>query len=230
MGIRVTPPIFGDDQLERLAVFPLSGAVLFPGALMPLHIFEPRYRQMTRDALAEGRAIAIAGLLPADPPPGGLPGLPARPPLLPVAGVGSIVHHEALPDGRFNLLLVGQGRVVLERELDLDTLYRQVQARWLRDDEEPEDALASRMGTVRQVVFGLHRTQPQLSAALAKLLLEELPPGAVGDALSNALFADPQDRQRLLEDTSPLSRLDRVIDRLLALLEPSSGGEPDIVH
>lgn len=218
------PPALEPHHLQQLAIFPLPGAVLFPSTLMPLHIFEPRYRQMTRDALAGQRPVAMVS-----PVPGAPLDARGRPPILPVAGVGSIVQHEELPDGRFHILLLGQGRIWIEEEHDVDTLYRQVRARWHEDQGEPAPQVENRLMTVRQVVFGLHRAQPQLAAALARLLAQDLPAGHVTDALSNALFADPDDRQALLEDLSMVSRLERILRRLLALFEPT-GSEPSVMH
>lgn len=224
MNIRVTPPAIRDEQLTTLAIFPLPGVVLFPGTLLPLHIFEPRYRQMTRDALEQRSPIAMTAPFPGASPPetGYLP-------VMPIAGLGSIVHHEELPDGRFHILLVGQGRVFIREELEVDTAYRQVRAEWLHDEDEDAQGLATKMSTVRQVVFGLHRSQPKLAAALAKFMQQELAPGHVADALANALFADPLDRQELLEDTQISNRLDRVLQQLLTLFE-ETGQTPESVH
>lgn len=224
MSIRVSPPAIQNDQLGNLAIFPLPGVVLFPGALLPLHIFEPRYRQMTRDALQTGSPIAMTAPLPN----------PAQAetgyhPVLPIAGVGSIIHHEELPDGRFHILLVGQGRIFIREELEVATPYRQVRAEWLQDEQESEPDLVHKMSTVRQVVFGLHRSQPKLAAALAKFMQQEMPPSHVADSLANALFADPEDRQQLLEDTQISSRLDRVLQQLLTLFE-ASGDATESVH
>ena len=82
-------------------LFPLAGVVLFPHSVLPLHIFEPRYRQMTADALASDNLITI--VQPRVPDEDS----PDRPPLESVACLGKIVKHERLLDGRFNFLLLG---------------------------------------------------------------------------------------------------------------------------
>lgn len=114
----------------RLSIFPLTGAVLYPGLQLPLHIFEPRYRAMVTDALARDRRIGMIQ--------------PQRPeddaPLFNVGCVGKIAEVEALEDGRFNLLLEGESRFRVLRELDVITPFRQVEAELL--DEKAHQALS----------------------------------------------------------------------------------------
>lgn len=112
-------------------IFPLPGVVLFPGTYLPLHIFEPRYRQMVRDLL-DGPGRLVMGtvregqLNVAGSGGTGLHGeLAPSPAVLPIGGLGEIVQHERLPDGRFYILVVGLGRVRL-REAPSDRLYRRV--------------------------------------------------------------------------------------------------------
>lgn len=99
-------------------MFPLRDVFLFPGQILPLHIFEPRYRQMIEDSLdGTGRLVLATQLEPEEPD---------RPPaVLPVAGYGEIARYEQLEDGRFVVLLFGMARVHIE-EIDSDRLYRVV--------------------------------------------------------------------------------------------------------
>lgn len=119
----------GDSPL-RIPVFPLAGALLFPRAQLPLHIFEPRYRAMVRDALATNQLIGMI-----QPRVGGEP-----PPLFDVGCIGRIVGAEELEDGRFNIVLEGLGRFRVTREAAVETLYRQVDAvsSGFNDSAEPE--------------------------------------------------------------------------------------------
>lgn len=110
----------------RLSIFPLPGAILFPGLALPLHIFEPRYRAMTSDALARDRRIAMIQ------PHGSGAGAP----LFEVGCVGRIGEVEALDDGRYNLVLEGETRFRIVRELDVSTPFRQVEAEPIDDDDE----------------------------------------------------------------------------------------------
>ena len=109
----------------RLSIFPLTGALLFPGLQLPLHIFEPRYRAMVSDALARDRRIAM--IQPQSPHQGS--------PLFSVGCVGKIGEVEALDDGGFNVLLEGVSRFRMIRELDVATQFRQIEAELINDDE-----------------------------------------------------------------------------------------------
>ena len=104
--------------VTRLSIFPLPGALLFPGLFLPLHIFEPRYRAMVSDALARDRRIAM--IQPRDE------GEP--PPLYDTGCVGRISEVEALDDGRYNLVLEGLSLFRIVRELEVTTPFRQVEA------------------------------------------------------------------------------------------------------
>lgn len=110
----------------RLSIFPLAGALLFPGLQLPLHIFEPRYRAMVSDALARDRRIAMIQ------PQAAVEGAP----LFSVGCVGKIADVEALEDGRFNIVLEGLNRFRVVRELEVTTPFRQVEAQLLEDDAD----------------------------------------------------------------------------------------------
>src|SRR4051794_31348321 len=93
-------------------LFPLPGVVHFPHTILPLHIFEPRYRQMAEDALATDRLVTIVQALPSPDPTGA-----AEPKIEEVACLGRILNYKRLPDGRFQFLLLGLRRVRLVREV-----------------------------------------------------------------------------------------------------------------
>jgi uncharacterized protein len=118
----------------RVPIFPLAGALLFPRAQLPLHIFEPRYRAMVRDALASDQLIAM--VQPKDER--------ECPDLFEIGCIGRIIGSEELDDGRFNIILVGLGRFRIAGEADVVTPYRQVDAdRSGFDDEAEPEPLAS---------------------------------------------------------------------------------------
>jgi len=115
--------------LLRIPVFPLAGALLFPRAQLPLHIFEPRYRAMVQDALASDGLIGM--IQPRDS---------AEPPaLFEIGCLGRISASEELDDGRFNLVLEGLGRFRIVREARVETAYRQVDADRSGFDELDEE-------------------------------------------------------------------------------------------
>jgi hypothetical protein len=117
--------------LLRVPVFPLAGALLFPRAQLPLHIFEPRYRAMVRDAIASDGLIAMVQPRDEQEPPG----------LFEVGCIGRIAASDELDDGRFNIVLDGLTRFRIAREAQVETPYRQVDADrggFEADDAEPE--------------------------------------------------------------------------------------------
>ncbi len=114
-------------DVQRLSVFPLTGALLFPRMHLPLHVFEPRYRALVSDAMARDRRIGMI-----QPRAEGSP-----PPLFRIGCVGRMAQVEALDDGRYNVVLEGIARFKVRRELDVTTAFRQVEAEIL--PENPED-------------------------------------------------------------------------------------------
>jgi Lon protease-like protein len=118
--------------VTRISIFPLSGAVLYPGLRLPLHIFEPRYRAMVSDALARDRRIGMIQPRPSHPG-----GSEAGAPLFSIGGLGHLDEVEALDDGRFNIVLAGVARFRTLRELEVGTPFRQVEGELLpeHDDE-----------------------------------------------------------------------------------------------
>ena len=110
---------------RKLSIFPLPGAILFPGLQLPLHIFEPRYRDLVGSALAKDRLIAMI-----QPQKSG-----ENSPLYEVGCLGRIGDVEALEDGRYNIVLEGEARFRVLRELDVTTAFRQVEAEFIEDPQ-----------------------------------------------------------------------------------------------
>ncbi|MEM9380723.1 MAG: LON peptidase substrate-binding domain-containing protein [Planctomycetota bacterium] len=108
-------------------MFPLRGVFLLPRQILPLHVFEPRYRQMIDDVLdGQGRLAMGTVLEGEDTESDGIETAPPR--ILHVAGIGEIARHEKTPDGRYFIWLFGLGRYDVE-EIPSDRLYRKVKAR-----------------------------------------------------------------------------------------------------
>ncbi|OWK29036.1 LON peptidase substrate-binding domain-containing protein [Sphingomonas mucosissima] len=124
--------------MTRLSIFPLPGALLFPGMHLPLHIFEPRYRAMVSDAMARDRRIGMIQprIMEA--------GAGDKPALYDVGCVGRIAEIEMLDDGRSNLVLEGLSLFRVTRELDVTTLFRQVEAELIPAPEPETLSLGSR--------------------------------------------------------------------------------------
>lgn len=110
---------------QRISIFPLPGAILFPGLQLPLHIFEPRYRALVTDALARDRRI---GMIQPERPEEGAP-------LFRIGCVGKIGDVETTEDGRFDIVLEGLSRFRVVRELDVTTQYRQIEGELIEDPQ-----------------------------------------------------------------------------------------------
>jgi ATP-dependent Lon protease len=199
-------PSLTPEALAAVPVFPLPGVVLFPGALLPLHIFEPRYREMTRHCLESFGAMAVACVPEGSPEdPGGHPSI-AR-----VAGVGRIVEHERLPDGRYLLTLRGEVRASLE-ELAFVPPFRRARATVLEDDGPAPDAgdLRAMRALAGEFLALVLAKRPEL-----KLSLPSDEPGVLGaDLIAQRLVADPEERQALLETRNPRERVRRLLGAL----------------
>jgi len=120
-------------KLLRVPVFPLAGALLFPRGQLPLHIFEPRYREMIKDAMAGDRLVGMVQPRDSAEPPA----------LFDVGCLGRIGECEPLTDGRYNIVLEGLGRFRIAREPQVDTLYRQadIDRAAFSDEEDDDDVL-----------------------------------------------------------------------------------------
>ena len=201
------------DALAELPIFPLPNCVLLPGGLLPLHVFAPRYRELTRDCLAGHQLMAVARLRP-----GFERGYYGKPPVYERCGVGRILCSEELPDGRFALVLRGVARIEIARELDTPGAYRRVEARLLDDARvDPMDALDHQRRLIAlcdRLAEVIDKGGPQLR----DLARGAATPGACADAIAAALIMDPDARQELLEATCPLSRLQRTLGHVSHLL------------
>ncbi|MEO8521624.1 MAG: LON peptidase substrate-binding domain-containing protein [Acidobacteriota bacterium] len=188
-----------------IPVFPLPNVVLFPTVSLPLHIFEPRYREMVSDALDGDRIIGMALLRP------GWEGhYEARPPIYPVGCAGLITHAERAADGRYNIVLRGleKFRVVSEqhqrayRIAEVDPIVDAV------DDSERELVRAERRRLEALII-----PQPEGPGAERKM------PPSMGDedlvnALAQYLELEVVEKQALLERDGVLNRCRSLIDLL----------------
>jgi len=190
-------------DLDALPVFPLPDVVLLPYEMVPLHIFEPRYRRMVEDLLETKGHLALVRPVPDwEAKTEGAPRLAAR------MGVGQIVRHEREPDGRLHILVRGIARADLVEELPTDTPYRLVRAR-LVPDEVPEgfadDESSERL---RRMVFALCSSKAGPgAAALAQLASQTTGAGQLADGIIAALVTDVDRRQESLESPQVPARV-----------------------
>ena len=158
-------------------IFPLRGVFLYPAQVLPLHIFEPRYRQMIEDSLDSHGRIVLGTIVDDASPPH----------VLPVAGLGEIIRHEKLPDGRFHIWLLGLARVRV-REVESDRLYRKVQCDPF-DEVQPEPAMGKELKSQLR-----EAAQSRVDQKL------ELPPGAPTAVLTDVLLQILQLPQQINEE------------------------------
>ena len=210
-------------------LFPLPGVVFFPRTILPLHIFEPRYRQMVHDATRGDGLITIALLRP-----GWEENYEGSPAFHAVATVGRIEDLEPVPDGRFYLRLVGLGRVEL-REAVSESPYRTVVAHEI--PEPPVDESAPGVRSAKLDLLASHGCllRELTDDAERGIVLDDRLPfeAAVNGACAN-LPVDPAIRQALLEESDLMRRhrrastlLNEVLERVLRLKSLRSRDEGD---
>src|SRR5207248_5214317 len=198
--------------LTTLPIFPLPGAVLLPHALVPLHIFEPRYRKMTRDCVEGLRVLALANI----PDDQAAAERPAR--VLPIVGVGVLARVERLPDGRFNIVLRGVQRASIEQELRTGEPYRRVRAAPLLPSRSNPSA-AQMAADLKQLVLALSAAlRNEEAQALAQLAARAADPGDLADLVAGALIANPRERQAVLEAVELEPRLELAAQAAAAAL------------
>jgi uncharacterized protein len=198
--------------LTTLPIFPLPGAVLLPHALVPLHIFEPRYRKMTRDCDEGLRVLALANI----PDDRAAAERPAR--VLPVVGVGVLARVDRLPGGRFNIVLRGVQRASIEEELATQEPYRLVRAAFLSPSRSSPSA--DRMAAdLKQLVLALSAAmRNEETQALTQLAARAADPGDLADLVAGALIANPRERQAVLEAVEVEPRLELAAQAAAAAL------------
>ena len=203
-----------------IPIFPLPNVVLFPNVFLPLHIFEPRYRAMTADALNGDRIIGMTLLQP-----GYQADYEGRPRVYRIGCAGVITHSEPLPDGRYNIVLRGLEKFRIESEDDSRS-YRLAHVTALPETTTEEDRrLLSRQRL---------RLEAVLAAAIERGGAEPRFPPAIGDedlvnALAQYLDLQPIERQALLECQGALER-GRALIELLEMRMLAPGGHLGGVH
>jgi Lon protease-like protein len=203
-------------------LFPLPGLVLFPHVVQPLHVFEPRYRQLTADALADDRLLALALLQP-----GWEADYEQRPPIHEVVCLSRIHQEERLADGRYNLLVHGLSRARVLEEVAADKLYRLARVELLPDAAEPpaEEATALReqMG---ECVRAWLEAQSLALDQLGKLLAGGLSLGVLCDLFGFALPLEVERKQQLLAEADVGRRCRLLVQHLQSQPPPAPPPEP----
>ncbi len=181
----------------RISIFPLAGAVLFPGLQLPLHIFEPRYRALVSDALARDRRIGL--IQPQRPEEGAA--------LFQVGCLAHIGEVEALDDGRYNLVLEGEALFRLTHELKVTTPFRQVEGELIAAPDDTalapvERAMFEREARAFADAQGYRVDWKQVSRLDDRMLI---------DATAQIAPFDPAAKQALLEAPTLATRCELLV-------------------
>lgn len=195
-----------DAALDALPLFPLPQVVLFPGAVLPLHVFEPRYKAMIRDCLATHRALAVVQVTGADELDEH-----GHPKIAKIAGAGVIVDHAELPEGRFNILVRGRARVRLE-EVPFVPPYRVAKATVLHTDDmhAPDRDVTALLANASAFAALVRERDRDFDFKLPR----DAPPGFLADVCAHHLIIDAGERQAILETLDLPDRILRVTEAL----------------
>ena len=211
-----TPPIDVPEILETFSgevrLFPLPNLVLFPDGIAPLRVFEPRYVQMTKDALADDEIIATALLRPGWEVGETYQG---NPPIFPVVTVGKILRHSQVPTGKFELLLYGLFRARILAEVPHEP-YRKARVTVLSDEAPTEQAerIARRMRRAFELVPGKQSMIWEMRRMANQLRGVDAAAGRYADAVADVSDLTPGDRYELLAEQDVLQRFERLIELL----------------
>lgn len=215
-------------DLLRIGLFPLPNVVLFPAQHLSLHVFEPRYRRLVADAIENDLTLAVPRLRP-----GHDAEYYGAPPVFEICGVGKIIEHRRLPDGRYNVVVKGLGRVRLVEELRSQP-YRMARAEPIHDVQSSTPIVLEAMrGELAKLV---HRIMPHLAGPARELearLRAAEDAGGASDIVAGTIVENPDERQALLEERDPCGRMSWLIAHLHGLaarLSESGSGAPRFVN
>jgi ATP-dependent Lon protease len=202
--------------LDVLPIFPLPQTVLFPGALLPLHVFEPRYRAMVKDCLSTHKAMAIALISET-----GERDVHRHPAIEKVAGIGVIIDHVELPDGRYNILLHGRARVRLE-ELPFIPPYRRAKAVLLHSppSDPPQREVAALLASAAAFAGDIRSRDPEFDFRIPA----HTAPATACDLAAHHLVLDARERQTILETLDVSVRVRRTTEALALQHAALQGG------
>jgi uncharacterized protein len=207
-------PELEERDLAELPIFPLPSTTLFPGAALPLHVFEPRYRELVRHVLGGRKVMAVARLAP-----GFEPAYEGRPPVFEVCGVGLIESHNQRGDGRYDLTLRGLARARIIEELPPLRAFRCVRARRLPEPAVAPGLLSAWQVKLRELWQQLAPHLPEPARDLRALTRDADGASAYTDRLAAALVADPDASYELLAEPDPGERLRLLTARVQELVD-----------
>lgn len=204
------------DFCGKVRLFPLPDLVLFPHIMQPLHLFEPRYRELLEEATASDRLIAMATLAP-----GWETDYEGRPPLWPVACLGRVEVVHRLDDGSYNVLLGGVARVRVIEELSSAKPFREARAE-LCEDQYPSEGAASVARLHRRLREAFVHVLPGMAPAheqMNQLLAGEVSLGMLTDVIGYLLEIDIAAKEALLTELNVYRRAEMILGHLARPLD-----------
>lgn len=216
-----------DDFDGKVRLFPLPGLVLFPHAMQPLHLFEPRYVEMLRESLATDQLISMATLMDSSVVP-----MSAPPAVAKTVCLGRIISHTELDDDRHNILLVGVRRASIRRELETTRSFRIAQVDLIDDFYLPA-ATSKRNELKKRLLTSFGKIIPPSAGSqqsLHDLMAGPMGVGPITDIIAYTLPFEPSEKLKLLEMSDVDARAEqliRLIDRGEIELESVSVSEQD---
>jgi len=206
-----------------IPIFPLPNVVLFPNVFLPLHIFEPRYRQMIAESLAGDRIIGMVLLRP-----GYESDYDGAPPIYATGCSGLITHVDKLEDGRYNLVLRGLEKFSIASE-ELPAVGRLYRSAIITPINEI--VAANERDQLRQERKKLQNLLlPLFSGSLEGRLPEAMPDEDLINALAQYLEFDPMEKLALLERNGPLARCKSIIELLEMKEFQNESSEGGTIH
>ena len=189
-----------------IPLFPLPQVVLFPEAVLPLHVFEPRYRAMLAHSLATHGAMVVAHLIGGEDEHG-------RPRIAPIAGGGIVIEHQELPDGRSNIVVLGEARLRLD-ELDPDESRPFRMARVTKLEDLPvsvrQNDSTALVAAATMFAAEVKKHDPTFSFRMPATL----DASHVADLCAFQLVIDAGARQAILNELDPRARVEMVLSQL----------------
>ncbi len=209
------------DFTGTARLFPLPNLVLFPHVMQPLHVFEPRYRDLLEESLAADRLVTMAMLAP-----GWERDYEGRPPLAPVACLGRVAVYHRLEGGAYNVLLVGLKRVRLLKELPARKSFREARVEICEDYYPPDEAATTAVlqRKLRNAFLQVLPDLPQAQDQLEQLLSSDISLGTLTDIIGYMLEIDLATKEVLLGEPNVHRRTELLLEHLASAARDGEAG------
>ncbi|MBX7244082.1 MAG: LON peptidase substrate-binding domain-containing protein [Candidatus Sumerlaeaceae bacterium] len=204
-------------ETVTVPIFPLPNIVFFPETVLPLHIFEPRYKEMIAAALEENSPLGVVQLKP-----GWDQNYYGNPPVYRLLGVGEIVSSHRWDDGRYDIILAGKHRARIVEESQRGQ-YRMAQVEYLEDitptAKTPD--LEENYSALRQLFDQIVASLPEAAQAIRPEAWTDPSPGVLADLLAHTLVDNAYDKQSILAELDVARRLALVRVQMNSVMKPN---------